>query len=60
MELKESITCEDVCYRYEGSDAYSLRNVQASIPARGMTANCGEIRSRKEHADRSDYGPREA
>ncbi|WP_167544446.1 ABC transporter ATP-binding protein [Paenibacillus xylanexedens] len=42
MELKESITCEDVCYRYEGSDTYSLRNVQASIPARGMTAIVGK------------------
>ncbi|MET1168276.1 ATP-binding cassette domain-containing protein, partial [Bacillus velezensis] len=34
--------CEDVCYRYEGSDTYSLRNVQASIPARGMTAIVGK------------------
>lgn len=42
MILKESITCEDVCYRYEGSDTYSLRNVQASIPARGMTAIVGK------------------
>ncbi|MET3830632.1 ABC-type multidrug transport system fused ATPase/permease subunit [Paenibacillus sp. DS2363] len=42
MELNESITCEDVCYRYEGSDTYSLRNVQASIPARGMTAIVGK------------------
>lgn len=42
MELKGSITCEDVCYRYEGSDAYSLRNVQSSIPARGMTAIVGK------------------
>lgn len=42
MELKGSITCEDVCYRYEGSDAYSLRNVQASIPSRGMTAIVGK------------------
>ena len=42
MELKESITCEDVCYRYEGSDTYSLKNVQASIPARGMTAIVGK------------------
>ncbi len=42
MALKESITCQDVSYRYEGSDTYSLMNVQASIPARGMTAIVGK------------------
>ncbi|WP_339308674.1 ABC transporter ATP-binding protein [Paenibacillus sp. FSL R5-0519] len=42
MVFQGSITCEDVCYRYEGSDTYSLRNVQASIPASGMTAIVGK------------------
>lgn len=42
MVFQESITCEVVCYRYEGSDTYSLRNVQASIPASGMTAIVGK------------------
>ncbi|WP_293201864.1 ABC transporter ATP-binding protein [Paenibacillus sp.] len=38
----EAITCENVYFRYEDSDTYALKNVQSSIPARGMTAIVGK------------------
>ncbi|MEK4434898.1 MULTISPECIES: ABC transporter ATP-binding protein [unclassified Paenibacillus] len=42
LELMRSIECINVNYRYEGSSAYSLENVSASIPAKGMTAIVGK------------------
>ncbi|WP_260510635.1 ABC transporter ATP-binding protein [Paenibacillus cucumis (ex Kampfer et al. 2016)] len=42
IDLVKSIVCEDVNYRYEGSDTYALKNVQAYIPAQGMTAIVGK------------------
>lgn len=42
LELMRSIECINVTYRYEGSSAYSLQNVSASIPAKGMTAIVGK------------------
>ncbi|WP_440118217.1 ABC transporter ATP-binding protein [Paenibacillus sp. QZ-Y1] len=42
LVLKESIECQHVNYRYEGSDTYSLLEVCASIPAKGMTAIVGK------------------
>ncbi|WP_308722130.1 ABC transporter ATP-binding protein [Paenibacillus polysaccharolyticus] len=42
IDLVKSIVCEDVDYRYEGSDTYALKNVQAYIPAQGMTAIVGK------------------
>lgn len=42
IDLVKSIVCEDVDYRYEGSDTYALKNVQAFIPAQGMTAIVGK------------------
>ncbi|MDT0121898.1 ABC transporter ATP-binding protein [Paenibacillus sp. RRE4] len=42
IELVDGIMCEDVNYRYEGSDTYALKNVQAFIPAQGMTAIVGK------------------
>jgi ATP-binding cassette subfamily C protein len=42
MDLKDSIICQDVYYRYEGNDNYSLSNVYAAIPAKGMTAIVGK------------------
>ncbi|MGO4529373.1 ABC transporter ATP-binding protein [Paenibacillus sp. 2TAF8] len=42
MDLVRDIVCENVNYRYEGSDTYALKNVQASIPAQGMTAIVGK------------------
>ncbi|MFK0520784.1 ABC transporter ATP-binding protein [Paenibacillus illinoisensis] len=42
LELMRSIECINVTYRYEGSSAYSLENVSASIPAKGMTAIVGK------------------
>ncbi|QOS82642.1 ABC transporter ATP-binding protein [Paenibacillus sp. JNUCC31] len=42
LVLKESIECQRVNYRYEGSETYSLREVYASIPAKGMTAIVGK------------------
>ncbi|WP_366289350.1 ABC transporter ATP-binding protein [Paenibacillus sp. AN1007] len=42
IDLNDEIICEDVFYRYEGSDSYSLASVHASIPAKGMTAIVGK------------------
>ncbi|MGD0029921.1 ABC transporter ATP-binding protein [Paenibacillus illinoisensis] len=42
LELMRSIECINVNYRYEGSSAYSLEHVSASIPAKGMTAIVGK------------------
>lgn len=42
LELMRSIECMNVNYRYEGSQSYSLENVNASIPAKGMTAIVGK------------------
>ncbi|MEO2204433.1 ABC transporter ATP-binding protein [Paenibacillus pabuli] len=42
LELMRSIECTNVNYRYEGSSSYSLANVNASIPAKGMTAIVGK------------------
>ncbi|WP_127536559.1 ABC transporter ATP-binding protein [Paenibacillus illinoisensis] len=42
LELMRSIECINVNYRYEGSSSYSLENVSASIPAKGMTAIVGK------------------
>ncbi|PYE52595.1 ABC transporter ATP-binding protein [Paenibacillus barcinonensis] len=42
MDFKESIRCQDIYYRYEGNDSYSLFNVCASIPAKSMTAIVGK------------------
>ncbi|PYY28470.1 ABC transporter ATP-binding protein [Paenibacillus illinoisensis] len=42
LELIRSIECINVNYRYEGSSAYSLEHVSASIPAKGMTAIVGK------------------
>lgn len=42
IDLVDGIMCEDVDYRYEGSDTYALKNVQAFIPAQGMTAIVGK------------------
>ncbi|MGQ8871411.1 ABC transporter ATP-binding protein [Paenibacillus sp. TSA_86.1] len=42
MDLVQAIVCEDVNYRYEGSDTYALKDVQAFIPAQGMTAIVGK------------------
>ncbi|WP_337034841.1 ABC transporter ATP-binding protein [Paenibacillus illinoisensis] len=42
LELMRSIECINVNYRYEGSSSYSLENVGASIPAKGMTAIVGK------------------
>ncbi|MCM3131526.1 ABC transporter ATP-binding protein/permease [Paenibacillus polysaccharolyticus] len=42
IDLVDGIMCEHVNYRYEGSDTYALKNVQAFIPAQGMTAIVGK------------------
>jgi ABC-type multidrug transport system fused ATPase/permease subunit len=42
LVLKESIECQQVNFRYEGSDTYSLFEAYASIPAKGMTAIVGK------------------
>ncbi|WP_240036915.1 ABC transporter ATP-binding protein [Paenibacillus amylolyticus] len=42
IDLVDGIMCEGVNYRYEGSDTYALKNVQAFIPAQGMTAIVGK------------------
>ncbi|CAM2952587.1 ABC transporter ATP-binding protein [Paenibacillus taichungensis] len=42
LVLQESIECQHVNYRYEGSDTYSLLEANASIPAKGMTAIVGK------------------
>jgi len=41
LRIEQGIVCEDVHYRYQGSD-YALRNINLHIPANSMTAIVGK------------------